>query len=421
MAEARAKIRTSIRFSTRKALGSFCVATGLAVALLLSGLTAATVAAQPLYPTPDPDPFYAQPADIASTSPGDVIDHRPMPPLPLFPATTIHQIKFRSTNSEGLPIAATTLVMLPDRRTPDGPLLSYQHIINGLATRCAPSRALYTDDQTVVVREAPALNIALQRGWAVALPDHLGPTAAYGAAKLGGQITLDAIRAIQRLPELALTRSPIGMAGYSGGGMATAWAAALAPTYAPELNIVGVAEGGVPMNLVKMARGLGDQPHPVFGLALAAAIGLEREYPDRFPISDQMNARGLALRNSVANGCTNEILAFGAGHSVVELASSMSFASNPLAWEVGDENSVELYPGVPTAPIFEWHAPQDALIPVDSIVATVNRYCAAGARVQSELFPSPDHLTTAVLGAPAALNYLDQRFQGIPAPSNCPR
>ncbi len=35
------------------------------------------------------------------------------------------------------------------------------------------------------------------------------------------------------------------MAGYSGGGMATAFAAALAPSYAPELDIVGAAAGGV--------------------------------------------------------------------------------------------------------------------------------------------------------------------------------
>ncbi len=74
---------------------------------------------------------------------------------------------------------------------------------------------------------------------------------------------------------------------------------------------------------------------------------------------------------------------------------------------------------MPTAPLFEWHSPTDALIPVDSIDATLQRYCRAGAPVESELFPSPDHLTTAVLGAPRALDYLDARFRGEPAPSTC--
>ncbi len=396
------------------------IAVGTAAILASSVLAGPSAGAVPLYPIPDSDPFYSAPPDVAAKAPGDVLAARPMPPLPLFPFTSITEIKFRSTNSEGHPIAATTLVMVPDRQVPNGPLLSYQHIINGLGTQCAPSRALYSTDPNIIIREAPSLNVALLRGWTIALPDHLGPTSAYGAAKLGGQITLDGIRAAQRVPALHVERSPVAMAGYSGGGMATAWAAALAPTYAPELNIVGVAEGGVPMNITKMARALGDQPHPVFGLAMAAAIGLEREYPDRFPLSTQLNARGLAIRDAMANGCTNEILFNGAGHSVTELASSMALTSDPKAWAVGDENSVELYPGVPKAPIFEWHAPSDALIPVDSIVNTVNRYCAAGAQVQSELFPSPDHLTTAVLGTPAALNYLDERFRGVPAPTNCP-
>jgi hypothetical protein len=201
--------------------------------------------------------------------------------------------------------------------------------------------------------------------------------------------------------------------------MASAWAAALAPTYAPELNIVGVAEGGVPMNIGKMANGLGMQPHPAFGLAMAAALGLEREYPDRLPISEQLNDRGLAMRNAMANACTNGILAAGAGRSATEVAKTTDLMSSPQAWEVLNENSVELYPGVPTAPIFEWHSPTDVLIPVDSIEATIARYCAAGAKVQSDLFPSPDHLTTAVLGLPTALDYLDARFRGEPAPSTC--
>lgn len=395
--------------------------TGILVIALMAILASSigSASAAPAYPTPDPDPFYAAPPDLASSRPGDVLASRPMPPLPQFPGTAIRQVKFRSTNSQGHPIAATTLVMLPSNRQPNGPLLSYQHIINGLGTQCAPSRALYSSDPNVVIREAPALNVALLRGWTVALPDHLGPTSAYGAAKLGGQITLDGIRAVQRSADLQLSGSPIGMAGYSGGGMATAWAAALAPTYAPDLDIVGVAEGGVPMNITKMAHGLGFNSHPAFGLAMAAALGLEREYPDRFPLSAQLNQRGLAVRDSIGNGCTNEILVGGAGHSVPELAATLALTNDPKAWAVADENSVELYPGVPNAPIYEWHSPIDGLIPVDSIINTVHRYCAAGVLVQSETFPSPDHLTTAVLGLPSALDYLDQRFRGVPAPSNC--
>ncbi|MEU6585435.1 lipase family protein [Nocardia sp. NPDC046763] len=378
-----------------------------------------TVHADPIYPAPDPDPFYAQPADIAGHNPGDVLAVRPMPPLPMFPETTVTMVKFRSTNSEGGPIAAVTTVLTPREHQPDGPLLSYQHIINSLGSECAVSRVLYTDDPNLQVREAVALNVALRRGWSVALPDHLGPNSAYGAARLGGMITLDGIRAAKRLPELAVANSRVAMAGYSGGGMATAWAAALAPRYAPELGIAGAATGGVPMNLVKMVNALGLQPHPVFGLAMAAAIGLEREYPDRLPISTQMNAAGLAARNAMANGCANEIMAIGAGHSAPEFAASTSLIDDPAVMSVLQENSLELYDGVPNTPIFEWHSPSDPLIPVDAIVNTDHRYCAAGVQLEMDLNPSPEHLSAAVLELPAVLQWIDARLRGEPAPSNC--
>ncbi|MFI6367304.1 lipase family protein [Nocardia sp. NPDC050630] len=298
-------------------------------------------------------------------------------------------------------------------------MLSYQHIINGLGAKCAISRVLYTSDPNLQVREAILLNSLLLSGWSVALPDHLGPTFAYGAARLGGQITLDGIRAVRRVPELAAAHSRIAMAGYSGGGMATAFAAALAPSYAPELEIAGAATGGVPMNMVKMLERVDFSPHPAFGLVMAAALGLERKYPDRFPISDYLNAHGVAARKAIANGCTNEILTTGAGHSVRDYASSLTMIGNRSARAVVEENSLELFDGIPNIPIFEWHSPSDSLIPTESILNVNSRYCAAGVPLQAELIYSPEHLSAAILGIPSVLSWLAARFRGDPAPSNC--
>ncbi|MEV0248877.1 lipase family protein [Nocardia sp. NPDC050712] len=389
-------------------------------ALLLSTATGpGPAAAAPIYPAPDPDAFYAAPPGLAAAEPGAVLDVRAQPPLPYFPTATVSLVKFRSTDSKGRPIAATTTVLTPANQQPGAPLLSYQHIINGLGTRCAVSHALYDYDPNLLYRAVPLLNAMLLRGWSVALPDHLGPNAAYGAARLGGQITLDGIRAAQRAPGLGLAGSPAAMLGYSGGGMATAWAAALAPAYAPELRLVGAAAGGVPMNIATMAHALGLAPHPMFGLAMAAALGLEREYPDRLPLSEQMNPAGLEVRAAMANGCTIELIASGAMRSAAELATSTSLIDDPRVWAIAEENSLELFDGVPSVPIFEWHTPIDPLIPVDAVENTLRRYCGAGVRVESQLYPSPDHLATAVMGFPAAVAWLDARFRGEPAPSTC--
>jgi hypothetical protein len=133
-----------------------------------------------------------------------------------------------------------------------------------------------------------------------------------------------------------------------------------------------------------------------------------------------MNARGIAARNAMANGCTNDIIAAGAGRSALDFAASTDLISSVEARRVVDENSLELFDGVPKIPVYEWHSPTDPLIPVDAIINTNHRYCAAGVRLQAELTASPEHLTAAVLGLPGMVNWLDARFRGEPAPSNCP-
>ncbi|MFD0360293.1 lipase family protein [Nocardia sp. GCM10030253] len=386
----------------------------MALALLLA--TPAT--AEPLYPRPDPDPFYAAPADLAAHRPGDVLDVRGMPPLPLFPTATVRLVKFRSTDSHGAPIAATTTVLTPAGHRPDGPLLSYQHFINALGTGCAVSHTLYNSDLNLTAT-TPILNVVLQQGWSVALPDHLGPQFALGAGRLGGQIVLDGIRAVKRLPELAMRHSPAVMAGYSGGGLATGWAAALQPSYAPELRLAGAAIGGVPANLVTMAQALGLDPHPAFGLAMATAMGLEREYPDRVPISSYLNPRGFAARDAIANSCTNSILAMGANGSARDYLTSTSIFESPEARSVVEENSLELYAGVPEIPMFEWHSPSDPLIPVDAINNTDRHWCEAGVRLQTMQVSAPEHLSAAVEGSPAVLGWLNARVRGEPAPVTC--
>ncbi|MEV4130049.1 lipase family protein [Nocardia sp. NPDC049707] len=401
----------SMRRGWSRVLGAFG---GVALALLL----APTAIAAPLYPVPDPDPFYAAPADLGAHGPGDVLEVRALPPVPLFPGATATLVKFRSTDSHGAPIAATTTVVTPLFHQPDAPLLSYQHFINSLGTECAVSHKLYSGDLNLSA-SVGMLNAVLQQGWSIAMPDHLGPQFAFGAARLGGQIVLDGIRAVKRIPELAVQNSPVTLAGYSGGGLATAWAAALQPSYASELQLAGAAIGGAPMNLVEMAQALGFAPHPAFGLAMAAAIGLEREYPDQLQTGSVLNERGLDLRGAMANSCTNDILAVGANGSAGDYVTTTSWVDSRVARSVVEENSLELYPGVPAIPMFEWHSPADPLVPIDAINATNRHWCNAGVRLQTMEVPAPEHLSAAVMGAPEVLAWLEGRVRGEPAPATC--
>ena len=408
-------------FRTRLRRRLITVGTLCATTLALLTMTPAVAGADDVaLPTPLGDQFYVAPGNIGDYANGDIVASRKMPNPPGFMNIETWQLKFRSTDMYERPIAAVTTLLLPQNRTANAPVLSFQDIVNALGLECAPSQTLFTQTNSLTARQGPALNGLLAQGWVIAVPDHLGPRSAYGAAQLGGRITLDGIKAGKNFRTANISRSPVGLIGYSGGGMATAWAAALAPTYAPGLRLAGSAYGGAPMNLIKMAEGLGyNNPHPAFGLAYAAAVGLSREYPDEIPMWDNLSDLGRSMYLQMQNACTNEILEIGQDHSADEMTPDVKIFDDPAVRAVVAANGLDIYPGSPNSPVFEWHSPTDELIPVDSIITTNNRYCRAGVRVSSLLTPAPNHVAAYPLGIPGAIQWLSDRFAGLPAPSTC--
>ncbi|RMI31430.1 lipase family protein [Nocardia stercoris] len=388
---------------------------GLALAV---APTTVPATAEAVYPAPDPDPFYWTPGNIGDYAPGDVIDSRVQPGIPLLPGTTVTLVKFRSNDSHGNPIAATTTVLTPFNHAANTPLISYQAFINGLGPQCAVSHTISGYDPINGVREMPLFNVWLARGFAVALPDHEGPQFALGAGRLGGQITLDGVRAVHRTGSLGLGGSPTVLAGYSAGGLATAWAAALQPAYAPDLQLAGAVVGGVPANLDEMVQRAGPAVDAGFGMAMAAALGLEREYP-QMNVSSRLTAAGRQAAAALTNACIGQILASGPGHTVTEYATDTGILSDPAIRGVLQDNSVELYGGAPATPILEWHAPNDEFLPDDAISRTDQHWCAAGNPVLSVRPAIPEHIATFIAGFPGMMAWIEARFDGLPPLSNC--
>ncbi len=386
----------------------------LALSILTAGAVgAAPVSAQPLYPTQDSDPFYAPPADLGALAPGDVVRTRKID-TGLYVGTEGWQVAFRSTNSQGQPILGMTTVLLP-AGVSDPPLVSYQALINSLGAQCNPSRSLFNGE----LQDGVGAMLPIGRGWAISLPDYLGPNVAYGAAKLSGMVTLDSVKAVRKATELGLGKSPVALAGYSGGGMATAWAAAMQPEYAPELKLDAVVAGGIPADLEQMALSLGFEPHPGFGLAFAAAMGLEREYPNRLPISDQLNENGLWFREFTHDACRRFLLFHGAFRSADQMAASKSLMDSPEAHAVLRENSLRYYPGTPAVPTYFWQGRFDTLTFFDPVAEVADRYCKAGVPLVFRPFEIAEHMTTAVAGFADAWNYVESRFRGDPVPVSC--
>lgn len=215
---------------------------------------------------PRVDPWYSEPAGFENDAPGTILRIREAPGnLTTITAncSAAYNILYRTTNSLLLPTWAVTTLFVPDNST--GALLSYQIPYDTTDLDASPSYALYSNTPTDVTT-------ALGKGWFVNVPDYEGPLASFTAGALSGHATIDAVRAVLSAKErLAL---PDGLKyalwGYSGGALASEWAAELQAQYAPELNFSGVAVGGLTPNITSVLITINDKV--MAGLAVVSSF-----------------------------------------------------------------------------------------------------------------------------------------------------
>src|SRR5262249_28880595 len=123
------------------------------------------------------------------------------------------------------------------------------------------------------------ISAALAEGWAVSIPDHEGRKGAWGTPYEPGYRILDGLRAALCTAKVNLSpASPLGRWGYSGCGLATAWAAESAGSYAPELNIVGAVLGSPVGDLGHTFRRLNGSFYSALPAMVVAA--LSHAYPE---------------------------------------------------------------------------------------------------------------------------------------------
>ena len=172
-----------------------------------------------------------------------------------------------------------TTVLVPAERDPElmCPVLSYQCAIDAVASRCFPSYALQRGARPIgafVQSEFLLLAAALAEGWAVSVPDHEGGHGMWGSPYEPGYRILDGVRAALQCERLGLTPSaPVG------------WAAELAASYAPELNVVGAVLGSPVADPGSVARRLNGSFFA--GLAALMIAALTHVFPGAQRVVDE--------------------------------------------------------------------------------------------------------------------------------------
>ena len=386
------------------------VVLALLTAALLTGVpTQAQAATWP--PHPDNDPFYAQPDSMPDANPGTVLAQRPTTiralgiPVPV----RAWQVKYLSTDTHGQPAADIATVIQPLLH--QNKLVSYQTAYDGLDADCAPSYGFATGVNPPAYEEAAILPLLLA-GYTVVSADYEGPHYQWTAGVNSGHGVLDGIRAAQQLTGLGQD-TPTALWGYSGGALASQWANELQPAYAPELNIVGVAAGGVPADIEAIARAIDGTA--LSGVYFGATVGLSRAYPE-IDVDRLLNDKGRAAFETLDHQCIGEFTVQFAFQHMADYVTVPELLDVPAVQTVIAENTMGQHK--PGAPTYIYQGTNDELAITPPVDALVQTYCGMGATVQYVKIPG-EHITTAGTGVPGALAYVNNRMNGRPAPSSC--
>jgi hypothetical protein len=409
-----------------------------AMLVVLAGLTGpasngaapAAPAAAAAIPLPHDDPFYRYTGKkpLRKIERGTVLKTRsvmigvPQSGQGLLPAT---QLLYRTQDQQRKPSVTVTTVVNPTGPVNAG-LVAYLSFYDALGDKCSPSYTLRGGDpgqenMELATTEAALVTALAAQGYAVTVPDFEGTDLHWVAGQESGWSTLDSIRATERFLGMPSSQK-VGLFGYSGGSIAGEWASELAPRYAPELNIVGTAIGGVPVHLAHNLRYI-NGTDSWSGVIPAVLVSLGRAFGLR--MGKYQSAYGNQVTAEVADECIGGFNGNYPGLRVQQLMKKKykRFLRVPAFARVVNRLIMGSAKGHPAMPMYMGVGNNDGtgddVMVAKDVEALAHQYCGQGVAVQYDVYDGADHTEAGALFFPAAMAFLAARFAGAPFAGNC--
>ncbi|NEA45766.1 alpha/beta fold hydrolase [Streptomyces sp. SID10815] len=391
--------------------------------------------------------FYTPPAELPAAD-GALIRSEPLPlalsvsgldgPLP----GRATRLMYKSTDANGGPVAVTGAYIEPTARWQGGgdrPLVVVAPGTMGQGDQCAASLGLEhpitLNGQTMSVGyEDLSIYRLLAAGAAVVVTDYAGLGATDRLHTYVNRIdeahaVLDAARAARSVRGASVTAaSRVGLYGYSQGGGATAAAAELQPSYAPDVTLSGTYAGAPPANLTEVTKGID-------GTELAGALGWSlngflQTDPELKPIAEaHLNAAGKAALADLSTMCVGDaLLTYGYARSTKWTTDGKSLsdiiAATPALQDFLDTQRIGTLK--PSGPVRVATGTSDNLVPHGQARQLAVDWCRKGADVTYQpiilpnvISPLLNHFGPLLTDQGSAVSWLTDRLAGKSASSNC--
>ncbi|CAK7890764.1 lipase 1 [[Candida] anglica] len=378
---------------------------------------------------PSDDPFYNPPVGFEKEPLGAILRQRRNDHSYgfLFLPQNIeaaYQFLVRSEDSFGEPIGVVTTLFVPHNADPTK-LLSYQVAEDSSYKNCAPSYAMQNGAplSTIVTPQLEGFltQAGLNQGWYVVVPDHEGPKSTYVAGYSAGKAVLNSIRAVLSSgndtgidPD-----AEVALWGYSGGSLGTGWGAQLHPTYAPELNLIGAAYGGIIVNVSSVAKyNLGKA---TAGLVFSAINGLTNEYPElnTYVNENVFPSKLKKFRKPQSECLIQYVLPFAFNDLKDYIPEGDNVFNTDLVRNISDHNNMLLNGMIPDIPIFLYNSKNDEIVPPGDTDDLYEHFCSQGVSVEYRQDRFSEHISTQVVGSGWAFEWIRERFNGTAPVSKC--
>jgi alpha-beta hydrolase superfamily lysophospholipase len=380
----------------------------IALALLMSAVATLVAQAQ--------TPFYQAPGSEIAGPPGSIIRSEPMSGAAA--GASAHRVLYRSTSPEGKPIAVSGVIIIPAGEPPPNgwPIVAWAHPTTGIVPRCAPSLAIFIFQQIAGSRPL------LERGFAIAATDYPGLGTPgphpYLVGESEARAVIDSVRAVRSFPGLAnATRYAVW--GHSQGGQASLFTGIISQSYAPELQLLGVAAAAPATDLATLMT---DDLNTTGGRNLTAMTVWSWSRVYGAPADSVVAAAAMPTVDRLATECIESVFdIILRDRTSGPLAREFLTVANPATHEPWKSLLAKNTPGVlpPQVPVFLAQGTSDGLVRSPVTAAYMRKLCNNGSRVRMLMMPNVSHGFAGRDAADDAVNWIADRFAGQPVPNDC--
>jgi acetyl esterase/lipase len=361
-------------------------------------------------------PFYDAPRSQLAGQPGTIVRQEKIDGAPLGAAA--YRTLYRSTGLKGEPIFVSGVIVVPQGEPPAGgrPIVAWAHPTSGVTPRCAPSLAIF------LFQQIQGLRSFVERGFVVAATDYPGlgtPQAhPYLVGDSEGRAVIDIVRAASTVPGAGGGKR-FTVWGHSQGGQAALFTGMIAGSYAPELELVGVAAAAPATDLVALMKD--DIGSTGGNNILAMALWSWHRVFDA-SLGKVVDPRAMPTLDRLARVCIEGPFDLSARQRIGQALNQHFLTVDQPAdiepWHsLLEKNSAGTLP--PEIPLFLAQGTTDQIINPNVTRGYMNKLCNASSKVKLVILPNIGHGRAAQASTMAAVNWIGDRFAGEAVPDDC--